>query len=247
MPTEVEPNYGHVSVPYKAWGGLLTVTIQNQLQGRSFGDLLAGQKRLKAINTTMIEEWCIINGNVSDDSDYFDGFDTLITTEVAYDATATTPYQECVGRACRDIKKAGGLARYVLWGFEVHFQFVKEAMAYLSLHQNDPARPFDNMRGGISIDKWNFGHGRIDIIESQYINTASGYTTQSAFVIDDMSLDMRNQPNGNVVTMVDLAVLEFIELAMLATAWRPLVFSMGALKISAPLFQRKLTGMPDGT
>src|SRR5664279_3916618 len=63
LPQGVDPSYSLIERPYANLGDVLNVAWQDMAQDRSYIDIKSQQRHVKMINTGLIEEYTIINGD----------------------------------------------------------------------------------------------------------------------------------------------------------------------------------------
>lgn len=241
LPTSANPSYEYVSAPYVNLGDVATVSFMDQAMGATYTDLRRLQIKVKMINTALIEEWAIINGNSSKNPLVFDGLDVQITEEIDY--SAFTPevdefkLLECISEACKAIAYAGGAPRLLVCSFAMKQKIVNSITAQFYGIRQMGAQGLGAFAGGLDIQKWNFGWGDVELLPSRYV-FPDKYGKEKIFVLDHMSLDTQN--NGNTIQMVDLTPIGAVDLALLQTAWRTIVYESTVLMVSIPAFQRKI-------
>ena len=251
VPTSSDAKYNYVAVPYVNVGDLAQVTFQDVAEGASYFDLLGTQVKIKMFNTGMMEEWGIINGNSAVYPLTFDGLDAQIA-----DVTSPDPFKnvidyaafvpkdpnfkllEFVARMCKEITYAGGTPRLFVASYGVKEQLTNQiSQRFFGLRQMNGVS-LGQIGGGFEINSWNFGWGPVELIAERYLQ-ADAYGKEKFFVLDHLTQDNRNIEGGNVIQMVDLTAIGAVDLALLATAWRRLVYESTALMIAVPQFQRK--------
>jgi hypothetical protein len=243
LPTNDVPDYKYIAVPYAAVGDLAEVSFMDQAAGRSYQDLLQHQIRVKMLNTALCEEWCTINGDSSVHPLMYDGLMTQVTQSILYSSYSSyTDYQRfaCVADACKQVYDNGGQSRFMVYSTTSHSAMVNSILKnFYAIRQMAGDASVADMSAGFNPASWDFGYGSISLLKSRYM-LADEYSGYPALVIDDQSLDTVN--NGNAVQMVDLSPMGSIELGLLQTARRVLIYEFTALMVSCPLFQMKIHG-----
>jgi hypothetical protein len=245
LPNAATPNFKLVAIPYANLGDIAAVTFQDQAQGRSYTDLRAQQIRLKMINTALMEEWAIINGDSDTTSGLvWDGLYKQINTQggqilVSPDGKFTAGY-------VRELQysqwQAGGNPNLLIMdGFGRQVLTVDLVQTLFGIRQNGGGAMAD-VAAGISFKTYDFGFGPTDWVASRYINPNSYSGESFALSIDSQSMDGKNA-EGNVVCMIDCDPMHTVDLAIVRTAWPTLVYETSALQVSCPAFQGMITGI----
>jgi hypothetical protein len=239
LPVSVMPTYQIVSAPYKNVGELITIPFQTQDEGRSFVDIRAHQKKIRTLMVMQAEEWCILNGNATAAAVEFDGLGVQVTQQIPL-GTGNLALFFDIQKACQRTAEYGGQSRCVVYPYRAHSYMCGAILSVLARWYGPGAQGvLAGARGGFSVSQWDFGYGVIDLIPERYLESDSyGWPV---YVLDDMSPD--TEDNGNVISMVDLHSLDMIELGLLASAWRDLVFETTVLKITCPDFQWRITNV----
>lgn len=246
LPNSTDAQYTYIARPYANIGDVLTVPWQDKAQDESYIDIKAQQKRVKMINTGLIEEFLIING----DSDAtnglaFDGFISQIT-KAGYNFLDVSPSGgsplklSLISQQLFRIKQSGGRTKYLLMSYAMK-QIITQTIQVAYYGIRDMSGNTDGkVKGGFEIDSWNFGTGSVDLIDDQYmgVDPVTGY--ERILFIDDETPDDKN--GGNVVQMVDVDAIHYAELATIATADRGIVYETTQLMIGVPQFQGMITG-----
>ena len=246
LPNSTDAQYNYIARPYANVGDVLTVPWQDQAQDSSYIDIKAQQKKVKMINTGLMEEWLIING----DSTATNGlsFDGLIPQIVqggynVYDLSAgggSALRYPLIQQLLFRIQKAGGNTRALVMSYAM-----KQALTYLlglyyAIRQTNTSGGTKYV-GGFQTDSWNFGTGDVDLIDDQYMipDPVTGY--ERIIFLDDETPDDKN--GGNVVQMVDVDPIHYAELATIATADRGIVYETTQLMIGILQFQGIMEGI----
>jgi hypothetical protein len=247
LPQGVDPNYSLVARPYANLGDVLNVAWQDQAQDRSFIDIKAQQRHVKMVNTGLIEEYTIING----DSDATGGlqFDGLIPQikKGGYnvlDASAGggSPVKfSLIEQLCYQVQKAGGLVRGLIMSYAVKQALTQLIqIAFYGIRQID-MNSDGKIKGGVEVDSWNFGTGTVDFIVDQYMMPDPITGLERIVFLDDMTDDAKN--TGSAVMMVDVDPVHYAELANIATADRGVVYETSMLQVGILQFQALLQGL----
>jgi hypothetical protein len=235
LPVKVNENYTHVSAPYKALGDIAEVTIQDQAQGASYKDLMAWRTKVKMLNTALMEEWCIINGNVSNNALFFDGMLTQFTENVVDNGGAQFKLSS-VSTSQRLVMEQGGHTRFCVTSTNIKQKFNDLVIStYFGVRQNQATPAYSMLSSGVNVAKWDFGFGECDIIASRMLRatTGSGGGLFQWLNIDHESMD----DNGNVIQMVDVLPISAFDLARVTSSTRKLIMEISLLKVSIPQFQ----------
>lgn len=244
LPVSVFPNYQLVSAPYKNVGELVTVPFMTQDEGASFVDVRAHQKLVRTIATRQAEEWCICNGNAMAAANQFDGLGVQVLRTVAMGA-GTLALFYAIAQSCREVYEWGGQSRCVVYKPAAHQWMINQVLTYLvrgfGANPNGAGNILGGTVSGFALDSWDFGWGKVDLIPERYLEQDSyGWPV---YVLDDQSPDMLQ--NGNIIKMADLHALDMVELGLLASAWRDLIYETTVFCIAVPDFQRRITGLND--
>ena len=236
------PDYSKVAVPYGQLGDMLSVSFFDQAAGRSFHNVVEHQKRIKAMNTKLIEEWAILHGDSSNNAMEFDGLGVQLDwTEDASAYKGNFAFHKACAQACEDVAYLGGSPQVLVMSYPAKTALSLNILQlWYALRQNSGQTPFEDMTPGISVDAWNFGWGPVDFIAERYMHP-DAYDLDTAYLLDDKTIDGRN--DGAVIRMVDLLPVSGYDLALIKTAHRYLVMEITALMVSIPAYQRKITNI----
>ena len=246
LPNSSDPQYNYIARPYANVGDVLTVPWQDQAQDESYIDIKAQQKKVKMLNTALMEEWLIINGDSATSNGLaFDGLISQIQSggynvlDVSAGGGSGLRYP-LIQQVLYRIQKAGGNTTAMIMSYAL-----KEALTLLlgelyAIRQMEASRD-GKVRGGFEVDSWNFGTGSVELIYDQYMipDPVTGY--ERIIFLDDESPDEKN--GGNVVQMVDVDPIHYAELATIATADRGIVYETTQLQIGVLQFQGILEGI----
>lgn len=245
LPTAVDPQYEYVSRPYSNIGDLVIVPWQDVAQDASYIDIKAQQRRVKAINTALGEEYFILNGDSSATGGLaFDGLITQIQNDGfnILDNTAgggaALAYND-IRTQCFNVLKAGGRVRALIMSYAVMALMTKMLQSIYAIRQMERGGD-GKWSGGFEIDNWNFGTGSVDLIADQYMLPDSNGLERIIF-LDDETTDDKN--SGNVVQMVDVDPLHYVDLQSITTAERGIVYETTMLQISITQYQGLLLGI----
>ena len=247
LPNAKDAQYTYVARPYSNVGDIVTVPWQDKAQDESYIDIKAQQKRVKMINTGLMEEYLIING----DSDAtnglaFDGFIPQIQkggyNVLDLSAGGGSPLRlALISQELFRIKLAGGQTRFMLMSYAMK-QAITQLIQYsfYGIRGSTGQSSAGPSAGGIQVDAWNFGTGDVELLADQYMNVdpITGY--ERILFIDDMTQDDKN--SGNVVQMVDVDPLHYQDLATIATADRGIVYETTQLMIGILQYQGMIEG-----
>lgn len=245
LPNSVDAQYNYIARPYSNIGDVLTVPWQDIAQDRSYTDILATQRKVKMINTGLMEEYFIING----DSDATSGlaFDGLIPqilkggyNVLDVSAAGGSPLRyKLITQELFNIKQMGGRCRAIVMSYAMKAALVELIGKLYAIRQvGDDST--GNYKGGFQLDAWNFGTGMLDIIDDQYMIADPVTGLERIVFLDDETPDEKN--GGNVVQMVDVDPIHYAELATIATAERGIVYETTQLMIGILQYQGIITG-----
>lgn len=242
LPNNSDASYQYVSTPYFNLGDIANVTFQDVAQGRSYWNLFAEQIKLRMLNVALMEEWAIINGNNSTNNLIFDGLKAQIEGGGGQivPATAGQLTIALIEQAALAVFNAGGVSDTLVLDTKAKAVFNSLVLQLYQVRQIGSAN-LGTLAGGFTVKTWDFGYGDVDIIASRYIDSNQYNATSFALLLDFQSQDAKN--GGNVITMIDVDPLNSIDLAILATSMRKLVWQTSALEVTAPAFQAEITGL----
>ena len=247
LPQGVDPNYSLIARPYANLGDVLNVAWQDMAQDRSFIDIKAQQRHVKMINTGLIEEYTIINGNADATGGLqFDGLLTQIQKSgyniVDASAGGGSPLKfSLIEQICFAISKAGGLVRGIVISYAMK-QAITQLIGvqYYGIRQTD-MKSDGKISGGVEIDEWNFGTGTVKFVTDQYMMPDPITGLERIIFLDDETDDPQN--TGKAVMMVDVDPLHYAELANIATADRGVVYETTVLQVGILQYQGLLAGL----
>jgi len=237
LPDAQTPAYKFVSAPYTSLGDVATVSFFEQMAGGTYTDIKKHQIKVKMLNTALIEEFAIINGDSSVGSGLqFDGLRKLITDNVTNLGTALT--LDAINTVEQNVVTAGGKPQAIVFGYRDVKNFNDLVFASHYRLVQSGAGSMADIPAGISITRWTSPFGTVDVIGSRYLPSTGN---ADVLVIDDKTV----LEDGNAIQMVDLMPLSAIDLALLQSAYRTLVAEFTVLQMTAPPFQGKLTNVTD--
>ena len=243
LPTDNVELYDLVAIPYANLGDIARVTFQDRAQGRSFTDLMAQRRKVKMFNVGMMEEYFILNGDSSVTQPgggvIFDGIIKQIENGGGNIVPATGGRLDIgtIRTLAQQVWQAGGVPTCAV------MDSLEKAILTAQVNQiyglrNDGA--LTGIGAGISVEAYDFGFGKVDWITSRYLTPAYG-GVRRFLLLDDKTTDGKN--DGCVIDMVDVDPLNSIELALVQTEWRELIWETTSLRVSAPSFQGEINGI----
>jgi hypothetical protein len=234
LPNATQASYKYKSAPYVSLGDMIVVSFFDQMAGATYADVKKLQTKIKMINTALIEEWAIINGNSGTNSLCFDGLITQIATNTE---TAGGVQFTLAGlqNLMRKITIKGGKPQAIVLSYRDNQRFSDLILSsYYRLFQAG-AGALADVPAGVAITKWVSPFGTQDIIGSRFLKNDG--VDGTILVIDDKSV----LDDGNAVQMVDLMPISSIDLALLQSAYRTLVAEFTVLQMTCEAFQGKMT------
>lgn len=236
LPSAKQPKYKFVSAPYTSLGDLATVSFFEQMAGGTYTDIKKHQIKVKMLNTALMEEWAIINGDSSVGSGLqFDGLNKQITTNIKANLGVTLALSDITSIE-KTIVEQGGKPQLVVMSYRDLQKFNELVLnSYYRLFQAGAGSMAD-IPAGISITRWVSPYGVVDIVGSRYI-VPDGADEDFILVLDDKTV----LEDGNAIQMVDLMPLSAIDLALLQSAYRTLVAEFSVLQLTCEAFQGKIT------
>jgi hypothetical protein len=245
LPNSVDPQYDYIARPYANLGDTLTIPWQDKAQDESYIDIKAQQRRVKMINTGLMEEWAILNGDSSASGGLiFDGLITQILNDgyniidLSGGGGSGIKYSTFV-QECFNVKRQGGRVRAAVMSYTFKQALTELLGLYYAIRQTN-AKSDGEFSGGFEINSWNFGTGKIDLIDDQYMqpDPITGY--EQVLFIDDQSSDDKN--SGNAIEMVDVDPIHYNELLAIQTADRGIVYETSMLQVGITQFQGLVKG-----
>jgi hypothetical protein len=245
LPNSVDAQYNYIARPYANVGDVMTIPFQDIAQDASYIEIKAQQKRVKMLNTGLIEEYLIINGNSDTTSGLeFDGLLTQILNGgyniLDVSAAGGSPLRySLITQELFRIKKAGGRTRALIMSYSMKAALTELLGLYYAIRQVGTGGG-TNYAGGFSTESWDFGTGSVDLIDDQYMIPDPVTGLERIIFIDDETPDDKN--GGNVIQMVDVDPIHYQDLATIATAERGIVYETTQLMIGILQFQGLITG-----
>ncbi len=232
LPDAQTPKYKFVSAPYTSLGDVAQVSFFEQMAGGTYTDIKKHQIKVKMLNTALIEEFAIINGDSSVGSGLqFDGLRKLITQNIT-DNTTNPLTLDLINTIEQNIVTAGGKPQALVMGYRDVKKF--NDLVFTSHYRlfQAGAGSMSDIPSGISITRWTSPFGTVDVIGSRYLPSTGN---ADVLVIDDKTV----LEDGNAIQMVDLMPLSAIDLSLLQSAYRTLVAEFTVLQLTAEAFQGK--------
>lgn len=246
LPTDSNESYELVSVPYYNLGDVVQVPFQDQAQGRSYVDLLAQRTKVKMINVGLMEEYFIINGDStvlqSGGGYIFDGLKRIIPNQGGV-VNPSPDGKITLGLLRQTIESQwenGGYAKMAVMSGLAKSIITAQVNQFYGIRQTD-REAMSNANFGVSVNAFDLGYGPVDFIVSRYITPDPSSGAQFVLTLDDATLDPKN--DGNVIDMIDVDPLNSVDLAIVGTAFRKVIYETTALRVSAPSFQGITTGL----
>lgn len=201
--------------------------------GGTYTDIKKHQIKVKMLNTALMEEWAIINGNSAlGNGLQFDGLNVQITAN-RRDNTHHALSLSDITSVEQTIVSKGGKPQMVVMSYRDLQRFNELVLgSYYRLFQAGAGTMAD-IPAGISVTRWLSPFGVVDIIGSRYIVPTGQNNDDFVLVLDDKSV----LEDGNAIQMVDLMPLSAIDLALLQSAYRTLVAEFSVLQLTAEAFQ----------
>lgn len=238
LPVDNTEAYKLVAVPYANLGDVAQVTFQDQAQGRSFTDLMAQRTKVKALNTALMEEYFILNGDsaVTQPGGGFI-FDGLLKQISNGGVSRNSPDQKItlglIRQLSEDLWEKGSSADTLLLDGLCRGILQAQVLQIYAIRGGGSA--LTDASGGVSINAWDFGYGPVEWITDRYLVPNSYTNNRSALLLNTQAQDGMN--DGNVIQMVDVDPLHSVDLAIVATAWRKVIYETTTLMVSVPQFQ----------
>ncbi len=235
LPDAQTPKYKFVSAPYTSLGDVAQVSFFEQMAGGTYTDIKKHQIKVKMLNTALIEEFAIINGDSSVGSGLqFDGLRVQITDNITPAGGPLT--LDLINTVEQNVVTKGGKPQAIIMGYRDVKKFNDLVFSsHYRLFQAG-AGSMSDIPAGISITRWTSPFGTVDVIGSRYLPSTGD---ADVLVIDDKTV----LEDGNAIQMVDLMPLSAIDLSLLQSAYRTLVAEFTVLQMTAAAFQGKLTGV----
>ena len=233
LPNASQASYKYKSAPYVSLGDMITVSFFDQMAGATYADVKKLQTKIKMINTALIEEWAIINGDSSTNPLQFDGLLKQITTNTV-DASGAAFTLTQITTLMQQIALVGGKPQAVILGYRDNQRFSELVLGgYYRLFQAGAGSMAD-IPAGVAVTKWVSPFGTVDIIGSRYLKNTG--VDGDIIIIDDKTV----MDDGNAIQMVDLMPISSIDLALLQTAYRTIIAEFTVLQLTCEAFQGKI-------
>jgi len=233
LPNATQASYKYKSAPYTSLGDMIVVSFFDQMAGATYADVKKLQTKIKMVNTALIEEWAIINGDSSANPLQFDGLLKQITTNTE-DAGGAAFTLAQVTNLMKKIALVGGKPQAAIMSYRDNQRFSDLILSsYYRLFQSG-AGALADVPAGVAVTKWVSPFGTIDIIGSRFLpNTGA---TGNIIIIDDKTV----LDDGNALQMCDLMPISSIDLALLQTAYRTIICEFTVLQMTCEAFQGKI-------
>lgn len=234
LPNATQASYKYKSAPYVSLGDMIVVSFFDQMAGATYADVKKLQTKIKMVNTALIEEWAIINGNSGTSPLQFDGLLAQISTNTETASGAPFTLTQ-ITNLLKTITMKGGKPQAIIMSYRDNQRFSDLVMgSYYRLFQAGAGAMAD-IPAGIAVTKWVSPFGTQDIIGSRYLPNTG--VDGNIIVIDDKTV----LDDGNAVQMVDLMPISSIDLALLQTAYRTIICEFSVLQMTCEAFQGKVT------
>jgi len=236
LPNATQASYKYKSAPYVSLGDMIVVSFFDQMAGATYADVKKLQTKIKMINTALIEEWAIINGDSAANPLQFDGLLKQITSNTV-DALGAPFELEQLTALMQKITLVGGKPQAAVMSYRDNQRFSSEILSsYYRLFQAG-AGALADVPAGVAITKWVSPFGTIDIIGSRFLPNTG--VAGDIIIIDDKTV----LDDGNAVQMVDLMPISSIDLALLQTAYRTIIAEFTVLQMTCEAFQGKIVNV----
>lgn len=249
LPVKTASKYNHVAAPYKQLGDTVNVTIFDQYAGKSYIDILQHEVDVSMMNTVLVEEWMIINGDSSKNSLYFDGLiPQIVQGSPNINAVGGVQLKlSHVAQVQQAVYDYGGTPRLNVMSTKMKRKINDLILStYYGIRQTQGLAGFNAFEGGINVAEWDFGYGLTQLIQTRYLRPGaggSGGTTETILVLDHETVGK----DGNAIEMVDLLPLSMFDLAMITSSFQKLVMEITLLKVTSPYFQGLVSGIQTPT
>ena len=203
--------------------------------GGTYTDIKKHQIKVKMLNTALMEEWAIINGDSSlGNGLQFDGLNVQITTNTQ-DTTGNALALSDITSIEQKIVSKGGKPQLVVMSYRDLQKFNELVLSSFYRLFQAGAGTLADIPAGISVSRWLSPFGVVDVVGSRYI-VPDNSSQDFALVLDDKTV----LEDGNAIQMVDLMPLSSIDLALLQSAYRTLVAEFLVLQLTCEAFQGKI-------
>jgi hypothetical protein len=246
LPNSVDPIYEYISRPYANVGDVMIVAWQDEAQDASYIDIKAQQKRVKMLNVGLMEEWATINGDSAASGGLvYDGFLTQIRNDgfnivdVSASGGSALSYVT-IQKLLFAIEKAGGHVTDLAMSYNMGQKITEMLQLYYAVRQMNNSSD-GKWRGGFQVEGWNFGTGDVSFTIDQYMLPDPVTGLDNLLFLDMESTDDKN--SGNVIEMVDVDKLHYVDLNPIATAHRGIVYETTMLQIGITQYQGLIQGI----
>lgn len=246
LPNSVDPIYEYISRPYANVGDVMIVPWQDEAQDASYIDIKAQQKKVKMLNVGLMEEWAIINGDSSASSGLvFDGLLTQIRNDgfnivdVSAGGGAPLTYVT-IQKLLFAIEKAGGHITDLVVSYAGKQKITEMLQLYYGIRQTNENAD-GKWKGGFQVGSWDFGTGEVEIHADQYALPDPVTGLENIIFLDMETTDDKN--SGNVIEMVDVDKVHYVDLNPITTAHRGIVYETTMLQIGVTQYQGLLQGL----
>lgn len=246
LPTKTSIQYNEMSAPYKQVGDTATVSIFDQAAGANYQDQMARETRLAMMNAAMMEEWCIINGDRSQNALQFDGLEVQLINNVN-DLGGASITINAFSQVQQGVWDQGGAPKMNVMSSRQKRKLNQIILAtFYGIRQTDGLSGFNRLSAGLNVKSWDFGYGDTEIIPHQYIQPQGGSSAgrESIYVLDHLTeISGLGADNGNSIDMVDLLPMSSFDLAMTTSSNTKLIMEITLLAVRGVLYQGKLANV----
>ena len=238
LPVKKASKYARVSAPYVQLGDTVNVTFYDYFAGKSYIDILQHEVDVAMMNSVLIEEWMLINGDSSINPLYFDGLLKQVNTNIV-DAGGIQFKLSHIAQAQQNAYDLGGQTEVNVMSTKMKRKVTDLVTAtYFGVRQmnNVAGGKFD---GGLNVTSWDFGYGDTDLIQSRFMRPGAGQSGGSNETILCLDHDTVGK-DGNAIEMVDLLPMSLFDLALVSSSYQKLVMEITLLKLTSPSFQSKV-------
>lgn len=242
LPVKKASKYNRVSAPYVQLGDSVSVTFFDYFAGRSYIDVLSHESDVAMMNTALIEEWMILNGDSSVNPLYFDGLLKQVNTNVV-DAGGIQFKLSHIAQAQQNAYDLGGTTRINVMSTRMKRKVTDLVVAsYFGIRQMSSVSGASKFEGGLNVDSWDFGYGMTDLIQSRFMQPGAGMSGGKNETILCLDHDTMGK-DGNAIEMVDLLPVSLFDLALVSSSYQKLVMEITLLKLTSPNFQAKVVNL----
>lgn len=242
LPTKKASKYQRVSAPYVQLGDSVNVTFFDYFAGKSYIDILQHEVDVAMMNSALVEEWMILNGDSSVNPLFFDGLLKQVNTNIV-DAGGQQLKLSNIASAQQKAYDLGGQTRMNVMSTRMKRKVNDLVVStYFGIRQMSSVAGASNFEGGLNIGSWDFGYGQTDLIQSRFMQPGagtSGGNTETILCLDEST----NGKDGNAIEMVDLLPMSLFDLALVSSSYQKLVMEITVLKLTSPNFQGRVTNL----